>query len=262
MRYKTVIYEKSGPIATVILNRPGASNAVNTQMAAEIRELVQEVRDDAEVKVIVLRGAGEAFCVGTELDLVSMAGTDTSSEVLQDALNQHRIAKEIACLQCPVIAAINGDAIGQGLELTLACDIRLAAESARMGLDQIHSGLLPWDGATQRLPRLLGRGMALSLVLLGEPIDAREALRIGLAHQVFPKDTLRQETLRLAERIATYSPIALRYAKEVVNKGMEMTLDQGLRLETDLTVILQTTEDRAEGIDAFLKKRPPRFTGK
>ena len=262
MSYRTVTYEKKGHVTTVALNSPQTSNAVNPQMAAELKEVAQHIREDEGVRVVILTGSGEAFSVGTELDIGSSIEAGASLEELRDVLERHRVAEELPRLECPVIAAINGDAIGQGLELALACDIRLVADSARMGLDQIRSGLLPWDGGTQRLPRVVGRGMALSMLLLGEPIDAREALRIGLVHQVFPKESLQREALALAERIASHAPIALRYAKESVSKGTEMTLDQGLRLEQDLTVILQTTDDRAQGIDAFLHKRKPRFKGK
>ncbi|MEE9199363.1 MAG: enoyl-CoA hydratase/isomerase family protein, partial [Dehalococcoidia bacterium] len=151
MRYGTIKYKKKGPISVLTLNRPEASNAVNPQMATELKGLAQEIRDDDDVRVVILTGAGEAFSIGTELDIPHPDG-------LRDSLDRQRVAGELSRLECPVIAAINGDALGQGLELALACDIRLASESASMGLDQIRYGLLPWDGGTQRLPRAVGRG--------------------------------------------------------------------------------------------------------
>jgi enoyl-CoA hydratase/carnithine racemase len=161
----------------------------------------------------------------------------------------------------PVICAVNGDATSAGLELALACDLRIAAEGARFSLPETASGLLPMAGGSQRLPRLVGRGEALRLLLLAEPIDAAEALRIGLVSAVVPGERLLAEAEALAFRLASRGPIALRYAKEAVRRGLEQPLDQALRFETDLTVILQTTEDRAEGVRAFLEKREPRFRG-
>ena len=262
MHYLTISYEKRGHVAIVTLNRPDDSNAINLPMARELDSAVQDIADDEDVRVVVLTGAGQTFSTGSDLDLTSAAREDNSSKAIPNAIPEHRIASTVARLEYPVIAAINGNALGQGLELALACDIRLAADSARMALDQIRSGIIPWDGATQRLPRLIGRGSALSLILLGEPIDAQEALRIGLVHRLYPKDTLLAEAIALAEKIATYAPIALRYAKEAISKGMEMTLDQGLRMEQDLTVILQSTDDRAEGISSFLEKRAPGYKGR
>ncbi|MFQ5933932.1 MAG: enoyl-CoA hydratase/isomerase family protein [Dehalococcoidia bacterium] len=261
MAYDAVTCEKKGPVAVVTLNRPEASNAVDAGVATELKRLVQEIKDDEEVRVVVLTGSGNSFCIGSELDIAAVAGEGAPSQTVKHILDQHRVADAVAGLKCPVIGVINGDAVGQGLELALACDIRLVAQSARLGLDHVKSGLIPWDGATQRLPRQVGRGMALSMILSGEPVDGNEALRIGLVHQVFPADSLLQEATQLAEKIAAFAPIALRYIKEAVNQGMELTLDQGLRLEQDLTLILQTTEDRVEGISAFLEKRSPQFKG-
>jgi Enoyl-CoA hydratase/carnithine racemase len=162
----------------------------------------------------------------------------------------------------PVIAAVNGDALGGGLALALAADIRIAAETARFGLPEADTGILPLAGATQRLLRLAGRGKALEMVLTGEPIDAAEALRIGLVSEVMPRAKLAARAQALAERLAERGPLALQYAKEAISRGIDMPLDQALRYETDLTVILQTTEDRAEGVRAFLEKRKPRFKGR
>jgi len=250
MKGSTIRYEMKGSVALLTLDCPHDSNAICLPMALDLEQAVKGIRDDDEVRVVVVTGAGEAFAVG------SHPGTG-----MEDDHRLPKVAETIASIGCPVIGAINGDALGQGLELALACDIRLASDSAKLGLDQIHQGLVPWDGGTQRLPRLVGRGRALAMILLGQVIDADEALRIGLVHAVYPGGSLLEEALGLANRIAEFAPIALRYVKEAVGKGMDMTLDQGLRLEQDLTVLLQSTGDRAEGISSFLEKRKPKYKG-
>jgi enoyl-CoA hydratase/carnithine racemase len=168
----------------------------------------------------------------------------------------------LAELPKPVVCAINGDATGGGLALALACDVRVAAEGARFSLPETGMGLVPMGGATQRLVRIAGRGKATEIVLTGEPVDAAEALRCGLVSAVVPRAKVAAEAERVAEVIASRGPLAVQYAKEVVSRGIDMPLEQGLRYETDMTVILQTTEDRAEGVKAFLEKREPKFKGK
>jgi enoyl-CoA hydratase len=171
------------------------------------------------------------------------------------------VAEPIAKMDRPVIAAINGDAIGQGLEMALACDIRVASESSHFALNQIKAGLIPWDGGTQRLTRLVGRGKALEMILTGETIGAEEARRIGLVNQVVPSMELMAIVMKMAQEMASKGSIALRYTKEAVYQGMDLTLEQGLRLEADLYFLIHTTKDRAEGIKAFREKRVPKFEG-
>ena len=170
-------------------------------------------------------------------------------------------AAAIASINCPVIAAINGDALGQGLELALSCDIRIAADTARFGLPQVGQGILPGDGGTQRLARIVGRGKAMELLLTGNTIDASEALAIGLVNQVVAGGKLIAEVETMAAAVVSKGPLALRYAKEAVIKGLDLTLEQGLRLEADLYLLLHTTADRTEGIRAFLEKKRPQFKG-
>ncbi len=247
MPYDAVIYTKKRQVANVILNRPDAGNAVNGQLAQELEEVCDRINRDDDVYVVTLTGSGETFCSGGEVE----PGNITC-----------RPAAAIAGIDRPVIAAINGDALGEGLEIALSCDIRLASSKARLCLPQVAQGRIPVDGGTQRLPRIVGRGKALELLLTGDMITAGEALEIGLVSKVVPPAALTEETVKLAETVAAKGPIALRYLKEAINKGMDMTLEQGLRLEADLYFLLHTTADRTEGIKAFQEKRPPKFKGR
>jgi enoyl-CoA hydratase len=246
--HSTVIYTKKDHIGYITLNRPEAGNTINLKLAQELEDVCRRINQDEDVYVVILTGAGnKAFCSGSELE---KSGA------------RYSVATAIASVEKPVIAAINGDALGQGLELALSCDIRLASDKARFGFPQVAQGVIPFDGGTQRLPRIVGRGKALELILTAEIITAREALETGLVSKVVSRASLAAEAEALAKTIAAKAPIALRYIKEAVNKGLDLTLDQGLRLEADLYFLLHTTGDRMEGISAFLKKRPPRFKGK
>lgn len=261
MHWETLLYHKQRGMAWVTLSRPQAQNRVNLQMAAELREVCQQVGQDEDVRVVVITGAGEAFCAGDEEESLLLDG-DSPVEQLKTSLELRRTAGFLGGIGKPVVAAINGDALGHGLEMALACDIRIASASARMGLPQICQGGIPWDGGTQRLPRIVGRAWATDMLLTGKVIDATEALRIGLVHQVAPLGEMAEWAEQVAGAVAALAPVAARYAKEAVLKGMDVTLEQGLRLEMDLNLILQTTEDRAEGIASFLERRQPTFRGK
>jgi len=243
MLYSTIIYDKKQNISVITLNRPAADNAINKQLAQEMADVCREANDDDEVRVVVLTGAGDVFCGGSELAVPC------------------GVAAALASLEKPVIAAINGDALGQGLELALACDIRLAVKGARLGFPQVVNGLPLMDGGTQRLARIIGRGKALEMLFTGETIMSEEAYNIGLVSKVVEREVLATEAETLAVDLAGKAPIALRYAKEAINKGLDLTLEQGLRLEADLYFLLHTTDDRTEGIRAFQEKRPPDFKG-
>jgi len=246
MRYVTIIYTKEDHIAYLTLNRPEAGNTINQQLAQELEDACCRIVQDDDIYVVVITGVGDkAFCSGSERGVSSRYG----------------VATAIASIDRPVIAAINGDALGQGLELALSCDIRLASNTAKLGFPEVGMGLIPMDGGTQRLPRIVGRTKALELILSSETITAGEALEIGLVSKTVAMENLASEAGTTARNVASKGPIALRYAKEAINKGLDLTLGQGLRLEADLYLLLHTTNDRTEGIKAFLEKRPPQFKG-
>jgi enoyl-CoA hydratase/carnithine racemase len=246
MPENTVVFAKQAHIASITLNRPSAGNAVNRELTRELEEACGRIKDDDDIYVVILTGAGNAFSKGGEKGLGETC----------------HAAAAVATIDRPVIAAINGDALGPGLEIALSADIRIASDKARLGLPQVAGGHIPADGGTQRLPRIVGRGKALEMLMTAEPITAAEALEIGLVSKVVPAGELAGEAQKLAETIAAKGPIALRYLKEAIIKGMDMTLEQGLRLEADLYFLLHTTVDRTEGIKSYLEKRKPEYKGK
>lgn len=255
MAYARISYSYDPPVARVVLNDPDRSNAPDDVMAAELRFVPERVAEDG-ASVLVVSGAGSRFCVGR---------ADLGNSWVEDPrhrLEMHRCASTLASIPIPIIASINGDAIDQGFEIALACDLRIASEDARLGITDLARGVVPWDGGTQRLPRLMGRGLAMEMLLLGRVLDAREALGAGLVHQVASRKALEDATAKLADSLAEKGPIALRYAKEAVLKGIDAPMEQGMRLEADLSILLHGTEDRAEGIASFLEKRSPRFVGR
>jgi enoyl-CoA hydratase len=234
-------------IATLRFDGVGAGNRITPQLAQAICDAVEEIELASEVRVVLLSAAGADFCLG-----------------VQDPGEWQRCAdwvNAVGRLTAPVIAVIQGRAVAEGLELALACDLRVCAGDARLCLPQLREGRLPQHGATQRLPRLIGRQRALDLLLTGRALSAREALRCGLVTRVAPRHRLAAAGRRLAGELACKAPLALQYAKEAVVKGIDMTLDQGIRLEEDLYALLQATRDRKEGIQAFLEHRVPHFQG-
>ena len=257
MSSRGITLEKRGAVAWIMLDAPPGDDVTGADLAAALREACGEASQDDEVRVLVLTGAEgnswlPASAMGAPPDQADGLGGDRR-------LDELRLAATVAAVEKPVIAVLGGSVMGRGLELALACDLRLASEEARFGMPQ---GSLPWDGGTQRLPRVVGQARALELLLTGREVDAQEALEMGLVHRTVPAHRLREAARELAERVAGCAPIALRYAKEAVRSGMDAGLEAGLRLEADLNIILQSTEDRAEGIRSFLERRTPRFQGR
>ncbi|HUO64341.1 MAG TPA: enoyl-CoA hydratase-related protein [Terriglobales bacterium] len=260
MAGEPVRYEAQDGIATLTLDRPDVLNAMNNAMRAQLLEIFTRLRTDDAIKVVVVTGAGDrAFCAGADIREFLEPPTPTH---FREARKRLDFRAEMERCSQPIIAAIRGFALGGGLELALACDIRIAAEDAHLGLTEINLAIIPGGGGTQRLPRLVGRGKALEMILTGMRVPAAEALRIGLVERVVPVAELMSAAQALARQIADKAPIALRYAKEAVVGGLGLPLADGIRLENDLSTLLRTTEDRVEGAKAFVEKRKPKWTGK
>jgi enoyl-CoA hydratase len=255
-----VLYEKKGAIAYVTVNRPKVLNALNTPTWKDLRTAFEDARDDTAVRGVILTGAGnKAFIAGAdigELAHVAAFEAEQSSRFGQDVLDL------IENLGKPVIAAVNGFALGGGCETAMACTIRIAVDSAKFGQPEVGLGLVPGGGGTQRLPRLVGKGRALQLILSGETITAQEAYRIGLVNEIVPSAELIGRAEAILKRITTNAPIAVKLSLEAVNKGLETSQGQGLLLEASYFGLCASTEDKKEGTTAFLEKRAPQFHGR
>jgi enoyl-CoA hydratase len=259
-KLENVLYEKKGGIAYVTLNRPKVLNALNKATWQDLRIAFADARDDATVRGVILTGAGDkAFIAGadiSELATVSAVQAEESSSYGQDVLNL------VENLGKPVIAAINGFALGGGCETAMACTIRLASEHAKFGQPEVKLGLLPGGGGTQRLPRLVGKGRALQLILSGEIISAQEGYRIGLVNEVVPAAEVIPRAEAILKQIFANAPLGIKYSIEAVNKGMETSQAEGLALEASFFGLCAGTEDKQEGTRAFLEKRAPQFQGR
>ncbi len=256
MTARILSWQKEDHVLAVDLSTTANTPEKIAQLSDELSDLCQEVTQDDEVWVVLLTGAKK-----NSLALFGDWVGSVRKPNKKKAVQVRSIAEPIAKIDRPVVAAIQGDAIGQGLELALACDLRIAGETSHFGLPFIQAGLIPWDGGTQRLSRLVGRGQALEMILTGRIIDAKEAQRIGLINQIVPPAKVLTVASGIAKGMAAKGPIALRYAKEAVHQGMDLTLGQGLRLEADLYFLLHTSRDRTEGIRSFREKRAPHFRG-
>lgn len=256
---ETLLCEIAEQIATVTLNRPRVMNALNAQVFDDLEALFTTLSNDAGVQIILLTGAGEkAFAAGADINELA-ATIATTGEV--KARRGQEIFRLIETCGKPVIACINGFALGGGCELAMTCTIRLASETARMGQPEVKLGLIPGYGGTQRLPRLVGQSQALKLLLTGEIIDAAEALRIGLVDEVLPPDRLMPRARELAKAIVSMAPLAVAGCLEAVRRGKELGLDEAMQIEAEIFGRLCGTADKAEGTTAFLAKRPPQWTG-
>jgi enoyl-CoA hydratase/carnithine racemase len=257
---ENVLYEKKGAIAYVTLNRPRVLNALNGKTWEDLRTVFEEARNDGEVHGVILTGAGDkAFIAGADISelarLSAVEGEESSS-------NGRAVLNLVENLGKPVIAAINGFALGGGCETAMACTIRIASETAKFGQPEVKLGVLPGAGGTQRLPRLVGKGRALQLILTGEIITAQEAWRIGLVNEVLPVANLISRAEAILKQIFANAPVAIRHSLEAVNKGLETSLNEGLALEASFFGLCAGTEDKKEGTSAFLEKRAPQFRGR
>ena len=259
MPYETLLLNIDARVATIVINRPDKRNALNATVRREILEALDALRGEEEVRVVVFTGAGEkAFVAGADIGEFAERTPIEQRAVMEE----RRIFDEIAAFPKPTIAMINGFALGGGCELALACDIRIAARTARFGQPEIKLGIIPGGGGTQRLPRLVGSGRALKMILTGELIDAAEAERIGLADQVVDDAELKATVQQLARTIAAHSPVTLALAKSAVRAAFEAPLGAGLTYERELFITAFSSDDKREGVSAFFEKRTPEFTGR
>jgi enoyl-CoA hydratase len=257
---RTLLVSTNDGVCTVTVNRPDKLNALNSQVMQELDELFTALADDPQVKGVIVTGAGEkAFVAGADIaELAAQSPVDGKEHTLRG----QRVLDRIEGLGKPVVAAVNGFALGGGCEIAMACHVRVASENAKLGTPEVKLGLICGYGGTQRLPRLVGRGRALELLLTGEMIDAAEAYRIGLVNKVVPKERLLHEAEAMLRKMLANGPLSLRFTLEAVRAGHELPLPQGLLLEATSFGLICASDDKAEGTGAFLEKRPPKFRGR
>ncbi len=260
MNFENILFEKKNSIAYVTVNRPKVLNALNMATMEELRSAFHEIKNDASVRVAIMTGSGEkSFIAGADISELAKHNAVSAKEYThrgQSVLNL------IENLGKPVIACINGFALGGGCEIAMACTMRLASENAKLGQPEVKLGIIPGYGGTQRLPRLVGKGVAMQLLLAGEMISAQEAHRIGLVNEVTAPAELIPRAEAIAQKIIANGPLAVQYTMEAVNKGAETTLAEGLYIEAVLFGVACATEDKTEGTTAFLEKRSPQFKGR
>jgi len=260
MSYQTLLFDVRDGIAFITINRPDKLNALNDQVVHELADAAERVATDDAIKGAILSGAGQkAFVAGADIgDLEKQGPFDGKAR----ALRGQAVLRRFETCGKPMIAAVNGYVLGGGCELAMACHLRIASDAAKFGQPEVKLGIAPGYGGTQRLPRLVGKGNALRLILTGDMIDAQEAYRIGLVNQVVPAGDLLATAEKTLRGILAMGPLAVRLALEAVDQGLEMTLDEGLLLEANHFGLLAATEDMKEGLAAFLEKRPGRFRGR
>lgn len=260
MSYKNILFETKDKIAKITVNRPEALNALNWQTMQEIHDGFAKAKDDNQISGVIITGAGEkSFVAGADIKELATKDPVGAKEF---SVASQEILHCIEHFPKPVIAAVNGFCLGGGCELAMACHMRVASENAKFGQPEVNLGLIPGNGGTQRLPRLVGKGRALELVLTGNMIDAQEAFRIGLVNKVTSPEELISTSEKILETIMTKGPVAVKLALEAVNHGMELSLDEGVQLEANLFGLCFSTEDMKEGTQAFIEKRKAEFKGK
>lgn len=260
MSYDFVKVRKEESYAILMLNRPEVLNAFNTKLRSEVVSALGELEEAEEVRSIILTGEGRAFSAGADIKEIQ---TSTPVQYRKKSrLGGNEIYRSVAQFPKPTIAAINGYALGGGCELALACDIRLASTEAKLGLPEVTRGLVPGGGGTQRLPRLVGLGLAKELIFTGKLIDAKEAERIGLVNHVYPPEELLRASEELALTIGKNAPFAIRLAKSAIEKSLDVDVNTGLAYETEISTIVLNTQDKEEGGKSFSEKRQPKFTGR
>lgn len=250
-----LVYETQGKVAWLRLSHPDRGNRLTPRTDQEMAAACRAIEEDDTIEIGVLTGSAHSFCEG-------LTRTADTARKIRQQFGSVQCVVALAAITKPTLAVLNGNAFGLGLELALACDLRLAVSTARFSLPQITEQMIPFGGGTQRLPRVVGQAKALELILTGKQLDAAEAYRIGLVNEVLVADDFPTRVDEVLSGLLGKGPIALRLGKEAVHKAMDLTLDQGVRLEEDLYALLQTTQDRAEGVESFLAKRKPHFTGR
>jgi len=260
MLFENLLLECDGPVAVLTINRPKSLNALNRQTLEELGQAFAQLREDATVRCVIITGAGDrAFIAGADINELAVL---TPSNAREQALSGQHLFSVIETLGKPVIAAINGFALGGGCELAMACTLRIAADSARLGQPEINLGIIPGYAGTQRLARLVGKGKAMELILTGAHIPADEALRIGLINRVVPAGELTTQVRALAAELSAKPAVAAKYCIDAINQGLEMSFAEGCQYEAALFGLVTATDDMREGTKAFLEKRKPEFTGK
>ena len=259
MEYKNIKKKKKDGIGYVTMNRPKALNALNTEVLTELDDVFRAIDKDDEVRVAIVTGEGRSFIAGADIAQMSeLNGTEGRDMTIQG----QKVMELIESINKPVIAAVNGFALGGGNELAMACDIRIASEKAKFGQPEVNLGIIPGYGGTQRLPRLVGKGMAKKLIYSAEMIDAQEAYRIGLVDEVVPAEELMEAAEKLAKTIMSKAPIAIKMAKVAINNGINTDLTIGVQFEAESYTSTFVSEDRVEGMKAFVEKRPAEFRNK